>query len=90
MSDFGDFYYDQDIGDFADEFGFSDDETAMELFNTGFLTSSDEDSDWYSPDVDADDRYDAREAFLDWIEEHYDDFDWDAFWEEWADMYEAA
>lgn len=83
----GEWVYDEDVESFADDFGFSDDPTAMDLFMEGFLTSSDPDSDWYNEDASPDDRHEAREAFFDWIDEHYDDFDWDSFWEEWEDMY---
>lgn len=87
MSDFGDYYYDPDVESFAEEFDFRDDDTAMEYFSIGFMTSSDEDSDWFDASISADDRAEAREAFFDWIEENYDDFDWEAFWEEWEELY---
>lgn len=87
MSDSGDYYYDPNVNDFAEEYEFRDDPTAMEYFSVGFMSSSDPDSDWYDADISADDRHEAREAFYDWIEENYDDFDWEAFYEEWYELY---
>lgn len=41
---------------------------------------------WFNPDATPDDRADARELFLDYMDWDVGDFDWDS-WREW---YEAA
>ena len=88
--DDGDFYYDPDIIEFGDEFGFSDDPTAMQLFYEGYLTSSDPESSWYNEEFDPDSRHEARQEFEDYIDDNYPDFDWEIFWEVWEDLYGNA